>query len=415
MGERYDREVVDQILLLRQSGMTIQAIADRLGTSRSTTHRWIQRAGGDCAETPAIAAPQAKPKPDRDEVEHQRLKDENHRLRTMIRTGHRDEALHRYIREEAFGLAQTDTTPPQWMLDTERRPGCAGTPTLLLSDWHWGETVNPRQMWGKNEYNMAIAADRARLVVERTIRLLRDDIVSDGWPGMVVPLGGDMISGSIHPELVASDEVPPAAQCADLAKYLIATLEALADEYGRLYVPCVTGNHGRATFKPQAKDRVQTSYDWLAYMFVERHFASDPRVTVHVSDETDVLYRLHNTRYLLTHGDSMGVRGGDGIIGALGPIKRGVHKMRSANAALGREFDVAIMGHWHQLIHLEDTIVNGSLKGYCEYARASRFSFEPARQALWITHPVHGITIRTAVLAQDVNAAGDGSETESVI
>ena len=75
--------------------------------------------------------------------------------------------------------------------------------------------------------------------------------------------------------------------------------------------------------------------------------------------------------------------------------------MQSTNAALGRSFDVALMGHYHQYTHLSKVIVNGSLKGYCEWARSMRFSYENARQALWITHPEHGVTIATAVLAQD--------------
>ena len=32
--------------------------------------------------------------------------------------------------------------------------------------------------------------------------------------------------------------------------------------------------------------------------------------------------------FLLTHGDSMGARGGDGIIGAIGPIIRGEKRVR---------------------------------------------------------------------------------------
>ena len=56
-----------------------------------------------------------------------------------------------------------------------------------------------------------------------------------------------------------------------------------------------------------------------------------------------------------------------------------------------------LLGHWHQLIQLERLIVNGSLKGYDEYAYSNNFGFEPPRQALWLTHPEHGLTFSMPV------------------
>jgi hypothetical protein len=41
--------------------------------------------------------------------------------------------------------------------------------------------------------------------------------------------------------------------------------------------------------------------------------------------------------------------------------------------------------------------VNGSLKGYDEYAYTNNFPFEPPTQALWLTHPEFGITISMPV------------------
>lgn len=46
-------------------------------------------------------------------------------------------------------------------------------------------------------------------------------------------------------------------------------------------------------------------------------------------------------------------------------------------------------------------IVNGSLKGYDEYASVSNFGYEVAQQALFFNHPKHGITFACPVLVQD--------------
>jgi hypothetical protein len=98
-------------------------------------------------------------------------------------------------------------------------------------------------------------------------------------------------------------------------------------------------------------------------------------------------------RYLLTHGDSLGVKGGDGLIGALGPIMRGTIKLNRQESQIGRDFDTAIMGHWHQYLTLPGLIVNNSLKGYDEFSHlALRAPYSRPSQALWFTHPEHGIT-----------------------
>jgi hypothetical protein len=85
------------------------------------------------------------------------------------------------------------------------------------------------------------------------------------------------------------------------------------------------------------------------------------------------------------------------MIGALGPIMRGDHKKRSRNAQIDLSYDVAMMGHWHQYMHLTRLLVNGSLKGYDEYANSSNFGFETPQQSLHLTHPKHGATFRMPV------------------
>lgn len=332
----------------------------------------------------------------------QGLRDENARLRRQLRDRRRDDNLAQRVMREAMGLSQSPLRAPSWISETRPATGSAGVPTLLLSDLHWGEVVRPEEVHGLNEFDLEIAAKRLRRVTEGTIDLLRNHVTSpQGYDGIVVALGGDMISGGIHEELAFTDALPPAGCVMDLVGHLVACLRALADEFGKIYVPCVTGNHGRATRKPWKKMRIYTSWEWMAYAILAREFASDDRVTIQISEHTDLLYTVAGHRYMLTHGDSLGVRGGDGIIGALGPIMRGRHKVASASGAVGREFDCLVMGHWHQYMSLPHVIVNSSLKGYDEYARAQRFSYEPPSQALWLTHPKHGKTISMPVLAEE--------------
>lgn len=276
--------------------------------------------------------------------------------------------------------------PPEWTLNADKHhAGSPGVPTLLLSDLHWGEVVRPTQINGVNEYNLKIANARLRTVLESAIKLLKIISPEMNYPGIVVPLGGDMISGNIHDELQATNELNTMPTVLDLFGALVWLISNLADEFGRVFLPCVTGNHGRDTHKIWNKDRHATSFDWLLYCFLAKRFEADKRVTFMIPDGPDAYYRIFHHRYLLTHGDQF--RGGDGMIGALGPIIRGDHKKRSRNAQIDMEYDTLVMGHWHQEIFLRRLIVNGSLKGYDEYAYNNNFGFEPPCQQLWITHP----------------------------
>jgi len=189
----------------------------------------------------------------------------------------------------------------------------------------------------------------------------------------------------------------------DLYGKLVSVITFMADTFGRVFVPCVTGNHGRDTHKIYSKDRHHTSFDWLLYTFLAKHFEKDARVSFYIPDGPDAYYRIYEHKYLLTHGDQF--RGGDGMIGALGPIIRGDHKKRSRNAQIDMEYDTMVIGHWHQDIFLRRLIVNGSLKGYDEYAWSNNFGFEPPSQQLWVTHPKYRITYRMPVLVDRQKAA----------
>lgn len=278
------------------------------------------------------------------------------------------------------------------------KPSAPGVPMLFLSDLHWGEVVYPAQVNNVNSYNLAIARTRLRTVVDTSIELLRIIDPTRSYPGVVVALGGDMISGDIHEELAESNEMHSIPTVLDLLEHIASALKVFADTYGAVFVPCVSGNHGRNTKKIRAKDRNHTSFDWMLYQLLARHFVDDKRVTFYIPDGPDAAFRIYSTRYNLTHGDQF--RGGDGMIGALGPIIRGDHKKRSRNAQIDLSYDVLMLGHWHQYMHLTRLLVNGSLKGYDEYANSSNFGFELPQQSLHITHPKHGITFRMPVYAE---------------
>lgn len=319
----------------------------------------------------------------------------------QLATAEKELGLQRAI-AATVGASLKDTesyAPPAWVVKPPKgQEGAPGVPTLFLSDIHAGEVVQPSQVSGVNSYNLTILRQRMKHTITTAVHLCSILDSKMRYPGIVVPLGGDMVSGDIHEELVATNELPTIPVVLELYEYLTQAIVTLLEHFPAVFLPCVSGNHGRNTKKMWAKNRNHTSFDWLLYQILAKRFQNEPRVTFYVPAASDALYRVYNVRYLLTHGDQF--RGGDGIIGPLGPIFRGTQKKLARNQAVGQDFEVAIMGHWHQYIHTERVIVNGSMKGYDEYAAQSNFGFEPPRQALWITHPRYGINWRMPVLCE---------------
>jgi|SRR5579859_4468907 len=328
---------------------------------------------------------------------------ENRKIRAKLRGAmaelsaiHRDNLSADEIRAEIYNLEAMVPDPPKWVIDTADAEHDVHVPVMFWSDWHWGEVVKPDQVGGANEFNRAIAKKRLQKLLRTSMSIINNYVGAMSLPGVILALGGDMISGNIHDELVETNDGSLQQTILELQDELAAAITVLADAYGKVFIPAVVGNHGRMNHKPRMKNRVFESYEWNLYQQLERFFRNDPRVHFMIPNGTDALFSVYGHRILLTHGDALGVKGGDGIIGALGPITRGAIKVGRSEAQIGRDFDTIMMGHWHTYIprgEATPAMVNGTLKGYDEYARLGlRVPFSRPSQALFFVHPKHGIT-----------------------
>lgn len=291
--------------------------------------------------------------------------------------------------------------PPRWLAKPPKKNESLVTLVTILSDCHFDEVVNPSELDGRNAYNREIAEFRLERYFTQVVRLARDHLAGMTYDGVVLMLGGDLISGDIHEELSETNEAQTLDTVLHWSERIASGVAVLADEFGRVHCPVVVGNHGRRSRKPRAKGRARDNYDWLIGQLIARHFHADERVTLEIPDGTDVLVQVHDTNLLLTHGDQ--VKGGGGIGGVYPPIMRMIAKKR-----VRYQFDAVCMGHWHTLLTAPSTgvIVNGSLKGEDEYASTMGFSPERAQQALFTVAPGQGITFAAPVFCDDRKREG---------
>lgn len=340
-------------------------------------------------------------------------------LKAALKKLEKEVVSDRMIRREIFKLPMTKPILPKWLIseNSKQLVHSPGVPVILGSDWHCGEVVSDNEIYGVNKYNLDIMAKRAKTLIQTTINILKHNknVFTPDYPGVVFCLLGDMVSGDIHDELRETNQMQTLPTLMFLFHVLIECIDTLINEFGNVLIPCVTGNHGRNTLKIRAKERAYTSYDWLLYQMLESHYKREYKnkkekpVTFLISLAPDVQFNVFNTRFLATHGDTLG-KGGDGIIGCVGPIIRGDQKTRSRNLQIGLPYDIMLLGHYHQLIWHSRFIANGSLIGYNEFAsNVLRANYEPPRQALFIVHPDHGVTYQINIMVEHSQQANNTS------
>ena len=348
------------------------------------------------------AQPEPSPIPDPAKAAtEQALRDEVTRLRGELKAALRENASEDAVLEVLGRMARHEVRPPAWLDAPPSKKGkaTAEVPVLLVGDWHFGEVVRPEEINHVNAFNTEIARARVERLVGNAIDL-SDNHMGGNYPGIVAVLLGDFISGGLHPELAKTDEEGRLEAALSVLDLMAGMLTRLADRFGNVFCPCVPGNHGRNTAKPEFKEYHKGNFDWLVYQLLARHFEArgDTRVKFLIPSSGDAFFRVFGLRIMATHGDMMGVRGGDGIIGAIGPIMRGEIKMRGQQASVGREYDLLVMGHWHQMLWLPRAVVNNALKGFDEYAAKSLRAVPSApSQALFFVHPRRGVTARWEV------------------
>lgn len=335
------------------------------------------------------------------EAERRRLRemDKVVELRRQLAQAQREANAADDLRRSVFELAEQPIDPPRWTFEPAKSvDSTPGIPVLFASDFQWGEVIKANELDGINAFNNKVASARYKRLIERTIDLCFAHMVNPKYPGILYLRGGDMVSGDIHQELRETNDLQSIPAAIDLIEHEAAGIRALAERFGKVWVISVPGNHGRTTIKPHAKQYVETNYDYLIAVMLEREFRSDSRVQFMTPMSGDARFKVYDWAFVLTHGDRIGSSGGQGFIGPAATITRGMKKLVDYYAALRQHVDYCLVGHFHTAMELEYGFANGSLPGYSEYAKTFRARPQPPTQWLLFVHPRNGITARWKIL-----------------
>lgn len=316
-----------------------------------------------------------------------------------------NEQNYQLLYDRVMAAFASKSTPVEWSQPKIKKGANAHIASVIFSDFHVGEKVIPAEVYNLNNYNLDVAENRIENLgrITNSLCFEKSNIKIDG---LIINMLGDMISGDIHDELRETNELSPIDCVLWLKNRLISLINYLLDKFKKVHINFVCGNHGKdKPGKPPSKRYVHKNWDYLLYMLLADHFhGKHEGFSFSFNESNEIIHTVHNINYLCVHGDQLGVKGGDGIIGSMGVITRGAMKTIQTYQRQHIDVDCVLMGHWHELrfSSLSDNFIgNGSLIGYNEWAKTNKYRPAPAMQALWLTHPEHGIITNWPILLQD--------------
>jgi hypothetical protein len=200
--------------------------------------------------------------------------------------------------------------------------------------------------------------------------------------GIWLPILGDMINGTIHPEQITTNDLSdPAAVVlfSRLGNMFIQELKGLGLP---ITVDAIHGNHPRTTVKMPTKRQAHSNLDWQAYEILAEQFAKDDQVnwTVHTSQIG--MRRIYDWNYIFEHG--MDVKSG-----AEEAYEDRVRALfddptyRKATGYKGASFDQIVNGNMHKPKFLERSIINGTYTGQNELGQSWRLKPIKPMQLMW--------------------------------
>lgn len=117
----------------------------------------------------------------------------------------------------------------------------------VASDWHFEEEVDPNTINGLNEYTIDIAKKRIRRFFEKSLYLVEIMRGETQVDQMVVALLGDLLSGTIHEDLLEINQLSTVETIVELTNLIREGIDFLVEKgnFKQIHVPCCYGNHGR--------------------------------------------------------------------------------------------------------------------------------------------------------------------------
>jgi hypothetical protein len=263
----------------------------------------------------------------------------------------------------------------------------AATMLLMLSDVHCEERVTPETVNGENDFSLDVCDSRLAELERRFFLMLGHERQLADVRRVVIWLGGDFITGHIHPDCVEVAQLTPPNATRWIGERLRGLIDSIAAKVESVVVATNAGNHGRSTEKNRIATELDHSWEQLMYHTLRREERNE---NVEWQIATGHLNYLDLDGFVIrtTHGHS--IRYSGGVYGLALPASKAI-----AAWDAHRRANLTIFGHYHTWGWLRGGryVSNGSVIGHSAYAVHIKASPErPCQGLVVIDHGRNEVT-----------------------
>jgi len=203
---------------------------------------------------------------------------------------------------------------------------------------------------------------------------------------VLVWLGGDHITGHIHPDCMEVAQLSPMNATRWIAERLRGFIDAIAQHADEVIVCTNAGNHGRSTEKNRIATELDHSWEQMMYFTLARE-EKNKNVRWQIAAGHIGYVDLDGFIVRTTHGHSIRYQGGN--YGLALPASKAIARWDA-----GRKADLTIFGHYHSFGWLRGAryVANGSVIGHSPYAERVASPERPCQGMAIICHQRHEVT-----------------------
>ena len=261
------------------------------------------------------------------------------------------------------------------------------TMVLMLSDIHCEESVSFNETNGLNQFTLDICDARLAELQERFFTILEHERQLADISRVVIWIGGDVISGYIHPELAEANALAPLAACRWVGARLRGIIDAVAKQADEVIVATNSGNHGRTTDKLRCQTELDHSFEHHLYLTMAAA-ETNPNVEWRVASGELNYVTIDDFTIRFLHGFSIKYSGG--TYGLALPAMKAIAAWDASTRA-----DLTCFGHYHSFGWLRSGryVSNGSVIGHSAYTVRIKAGYEaPCQACVVIDHGRNEVT-----------------------
>ncbi len=220
------------------------------------------------------------------------VRDERNEYRRLLREQARRESY-----EDQIVRAITSHVEPDIVFDRPS-PTCGSDNDIIvhLTDLHAGINISN---WF-NKYNDDVLGER----LDAFLQKIREVKRTHNSENMYLILGGDMLSGNIHPTLRIENNQDLIEQFLTVVDYLSAWIAKVSEDFSEVYVYITPGNHSRMT---QKKDDSLSheNMDNLIIPYLSAKLQNYNNIHFHVNniEHSIAMFIVRNNNVFASHGD----------------------------------------------------------------------------------------------------------------